>query len=286
VAMEFPGPVVDAEWVRRALEEPGSNLVLADARWYPDRPRRAGYLEGHIPGAVYVDVDEDLAAPVPPDRRGGRHPLPTPQAFAGAMSRLGIGDDTPVVAYDDAGGSTAARLWWMLWALGHPVAMLDGGLHAWPGPREAGEGRIPPRAVFTSRPWPREAMVDAEQIERLRTEPGTALVDVRTAERFRGEREPIDPVAGHIPGARNVPWVDHLDSWTGCFRSAEELRLRYAEAGVGDATAVIAQCGSGVTACIALVALEVAGLPAGRLYVGSWSDWISDPSRAVAVGEI
>jgi len=291
MASPFPGPLVDAEWLRAALRDPANRIVVADSRWYPDRPRKDGYLEAHIPGAVYVDVDTDLAAPVRDDRAGGRHHLPAPEAFAEAMSRAGIGDETPVVVYDDARGSTSARLWWMLHVLGHPVAMLDGGLQAWSGPLETGEG--PPRvtsaasATFTPRPWPRDTIVDAEDVERLRTDPGTVIVDVRAAERYRGEIEPIDPVAGHIPGARSVPWTDVVDAATGRFRPADELRARYAGAGLrpgDDQHRAIAQCGSGVTACHALIAFELAGIRGARLYPGSWSDWISDPSRPVATG--
>jgi thiosulfate/3-mercaptopyruvate sulfurtransferase len=283
----FPGPVVDAEWLRAALNDPASRIVVADSRWYPDRPRRDGYLEAHIPGAIYVDVDTDLAAPVRADRVGGRHPLPDPRDFAAAMSRLGIGDNTPVVVYDDARGSTSARLWWMLHVLGHPVAMLDGGLQAWGGPLESGEGRDPSAATFTPKPWPRQAIVDADEVERLRTDPATVIVDVRAAERYRGQTEPIDPAAGHIPGARSVPWTDIVDPDTGRFRSPDELRARYAEAGLrpgDDQRRAIAQCGSGVTACHALIAFELAGIEGARLYPGSWSDWISDPSRPVATG--
>ncbi len=287
VTTPYSGPLVDAEWLRSALKDPAKRIVVADSRWYPDRPRKAGYLEGHIPGAIYVDVDIDLAAPVREDRAGGRHPLPDPRAFAAAMSRVGIGDETPVVVYDDARGSTSARLWWMLHVLGHPVAMLDGGLQAWDGPLDHGEGQRPEPATFTPRPWPRQAIVDADEVERLRTDPDAVIVDVRAAERYRGETEPIDPVAGHIPGARSVPWTDVVDAATGRFRSAEELRSRYAEAGLRpghDQRSAIAHCGSGVTACHALVAFELAGIEDARLYPGSWSDWISDPSRPVATG--
>jgi thiosulfate/3-mercaptopyruvate sulfurtransferase len=287
MASPFPGPLVDATWLRAALRNPANRIVVADSRWYPDRPRKDGYLQAHIPGAVYVDVDTDLAAPVRDDRVGGRHPLPDPNDFAEAMSRVGIGDDTPVVVYDDTRGSTSARLWWMLHVLGHPVAMLDGGLQTWAGPLESGEGRTPGRAAFTPRPWPRDAIVGVEDVERLRTDPDTVIVDVRAAERYRGETEPIDPVAGHIPGAHSVPWTDIVDRATGRFRSADELRARYAEAGLrpgSDRRHAIAQCGSGVTACHALLAFELAGIDGARLYPGSWSDWISDASRPVATG--
>jgi thiosulfate/3-mercaptopyruvate sulfurtransferase len=264
-----------------------AGLVVADVRWYPNRPRREGYLEGHIPGAVYVDVDTDLSAPVRPDRRGGRHPLPSPQDFARAMAGAGIGDRTPVVVSDDSGGSTAARLWWMLQVLGHPVALLDGGLQAWGAPLETGSRPPPEPGAFTAKPWPPERMVTAEDIELLRADASAVVVDVRAAERYRGEVEPIDPVAGHIPGARNVPWTDLVEQASGTFRRPEEIRDRYAVVGIGDDRVVtpVAQCGSGVTACHALLAFELAGIRGGVLYVGSWSDWISDPSRPVATDD-
>jgi thiosulfate/3-mercaptopyruvate sulfurtransferase len=288
MARQLSGPVVDAEWLRSTLDADPAALVVADVRWSPDRPRKQGYLEGHIPGAVYLDVDHDLAAPVRDDRAGGRHPLPSPRDFAEAMSHAGIGDTTPVVAYDDTGGSTAARLWWMLNVLGHPVALLDGGLQAWKGPLETGEGIVPNRARFTSRPWPREAIVEADEIDALRTDPSAVIVDVRAGERYRGETEPIDRVAGHIPGARSVPWTEIVDPETGRFRAPDELRARYAEVGIHArderAVGVITHCGSGVTACHALIAFELAGIEGARLYVGSWSDWISDASRPIATG--
>jgi thiosulfate/3-mercaptopyruvate sulfurtransferase len=284
--MELPGPLVDPDWLRRALES-GDPVRLADVRWYPDHPGKDGYLEGHIPGAVYVDLDTHLAAPPRVDRAGGRHPLPEPDAFARAMSNAGIGDDTPVVAYDDAGGSTAARLWWMLHVLGHPVAVLNGGLQAWTGPVETGEPEPQPaHAAFTPRPWPRSLIVDAGEVDRLRRDDQAVVIDVRVAERYRGEREPIDPVAGHIPGARSVPWTEILQPGNKRFLPADQLAERYGRSGVTDRTAVVvAQCGSGVIACHALLAFEVAGIPGGRLYAGSWSDWISDPSRPVATGD-
>jgi thiosulfate/3-mercaptopyruvate sulfurtransferase len=283
--MDLPGPLVDADWLRQALES-GEPLRLADVRWYPNLPRKDGYLEGHIPGAVYIDLDTELAAPVRDDRVGGRHPLPSPEAFARAMSKAGIGDETPVVVYDDAGGSIAARLWWMLHAIGHPIAVLDGGLQAWTGELETGEGQAPTPASFTPRPWPEDLIVDAEQVDRLRSDPDAVLLDVRVAERYRGDLEPLDPVAGHIPGARSVPWTEIVQAGSKRFHTPDEVRRRYAQAGVGDrTTTVVAQCGSGVMACQALLALEFAGIPGGRLYAGSWSDWISDPSRPVATGD-
>jgi thiosulfate/3-mercaptopyruvate sulfurtransferase len=276
----LPGPLVDAEWLHRALDE--DDVAVADVRWYPKGGGREAYEAGHIPGAVFVDVDTDLAGP----RSGhsGRHPLPAPEAFAQAMQGAGIGDDTVVVAYDDAGGSNAARLWWMLTAIGHAAAVLDGGLAAWPGAIEQGPGRSRHPASFTPRPWPRDRIVDAVQVDRLRRDPSAVVLDARAVERYRGEAEPIDPVAGHIPGAGNAPWAENLDPGTGRFLPPGELRRRYQAIGVDGTRTVVAYCGSGVTSCHDVLALEVAGLGQAKLYVGSWSGWIADPSRAVARG--
>ena len=255
-------------------------LVVADVRWSPDRPAIDAYRQGHIPTAVFVDTNTDLSAPR--GASGGRHPLPTPARFAAAMGRLGIGDDTAVVAYDDAGGSIAARLWWMLRVTGHRAAVLDGGLRAWQGQVATGHDEPRAPAEFHPRPWPAQAVVDAEAVDRLRTDPRALVLDARASERYRGEVEPIDAVAGHIPGAVNAPWAENLDPATGRFLDAAELRRRYQELGVRPGIEVVAQCGSGVTACHALLAMDVAGFDIARLYVGSWSDWISDPSRPVA----
>jgi thiosulfate/3-mercaptopyruvate sulfurtransferase len=231
---------------------------------------------------VFVDVDDDLAAPKTPAT--GRHPLPTPEAFAEAMSRLGIGDDDLVVAYDDAGDANAARLWWMLDVTGHRVALLDGGIAAWRGSLEAGSSPARPSATFTPTPWPAEAIADAGMVDRLRVDPTAVVVDARAAERFRGETEPIDPVAGRIPGAVSAPFAANLDPATGRFLPADQLRERYAALGVGDADEVVAYCGSGVTSAHDVVALRLAGFDRVRLYVGSWSDWITDPDRPRASG--
>jgi thiosulfate/3-mercaptopyruvate sulfurtransferase len=257
-------------------------VVVADARWYPDGSGRAKYEAGHIPGAVFVDVDTDLAAPKTPAT--GRHPLPTPEAFADAMSRLGIGDDDMLVAYDDAGDANAARLWWMLDVTGHRVALLDGGMNAWPGPLETGPSPTRPAASFTAGPWPADAIADAAMVDRLRVDPAAVVLDARAAERFRGDTEPIDPVAGRIPGAVSAPFAANLDPATGRFRPAEQLRERYEALGVGDAEEVVAYCGSGVTSAHDVVALRVAGFDRLRLYVGSWSDWITDLGRPRATG--
>jgi thiosulfate/3-mercaptopyruvate sulfurtransferase len=222
-----------------------------------------------------------LAAPV--GAGPGRHPLPRPEAFAQAMASLGIGDDDLVVAYDDAGGSIAARLWWMLDVTGHRTAVLDGGLGAWTRPLESGEPRPRPRAVFTALAWPTDRLVDADDVADLLARRGAVVVDARAPERYRGDVEPIDPRAGHIPGARSAPWSENLRA-DGRFLSDEELRARFDALGIDEAGTVVAYCGSGVTACHDVLALRIAGIDA-RLYEGSWSDWSSDPSRPVATGD-
>jgi thiosulfate/3-mercaptopyruvate sulfurtransferase len=255
-------PVVDAEWVRANHDR----VILADVRAYLDgRKGRDAYDAGHLPGAIFVDLDADLAAA--PTAADGRHPLPDPERFAERMSALGVGDDATVIAYDDAGGVMAARLVWMLRASGRSAALLDGGLDAYGKERETGAPKRD-HAVFTPRPWPAARLADlADTISG-----GSVVIDARQPERFRGETEPIDPRAGHIPGARNVPCRENVDA-TGRFRSAAQLRERFEAAGVTGDADVISYCGSGVTACHNLLALERAGFGPGRLYPGSWSQY-------------
>jgi thiosulfate/3-mercaptopyruvate sulfurtransferase len=278
--MELPGPLVSPEWLVEHLGEAG--LVVADVRWVRDGSSRAVFEAGHLPGAILLDADDDLSAI---GEGAGRHPLPTPEAFAHAMEAVGIGDGTPVVAYDDVRGSIAARLWWMLDAIGHPVALLDGGLAAWSGPIVSGPAVTEPGpTTFAPRPWPPARLTDADGVaEALRS--ATVVLDARAAERYRGEAEPIDPVAGHIPGARSAPWTDNLDPATERFLSADRLRARYEELGVRTGGDTIAYCGSGLTAALDLLALRLAGFDDGRLYGGSWSGWIEDPARPVATGD-
>lgn len=261
-------PVVD-------LADVPPGAVFADVRHYLDgRSGRDAYDGGHLPGAVFVDVDHDLAEHGLPATEG-RHPLPDPGAFAARMGALGIGDDDVVIAYDDAGGVMAARLVWMLRATGHEAALLDGGLSAYPGRLVSGPpGRTP--AVFSARPWPADRLATIDDAGG-----GSAVVvDARQPERFRGETEPIDPRAGHIPGARNVPCRDNLAD-DGRFKPVEELRERFA--GIGPDTDVVSYCGSGVTACHNLLAMEHAGLGVKRLFPGSWSAW-SNTDRPAATG--
>jgi thiosulfate/3-mercaptopyruvate sulfurtransferase len=284
--MRLPGMLIDPRWLRSQLASCGpADLVIAEVRWVPGGHARTPYADGHIPGAVCVDVDTDLAAP--PFDGPGRHPLPSPDAFAESMSRLGIGDRSAVVAYDDVGGSVAARLWWMLRVLDRTVAALDlPTLEDWTrhgGALESGPPVQRARASFTPAPWPSDRVVDASVVRRALRERTAVLVDARAAERYRGEVEPYDPVAGHVPGAVSAPWQGNRDD-RGRFRSPDELRRWYEDLGVRDDGQAIASCGSGVTAALALFAMERAGWGLGRLYEGSWSDWVSDPLRPVATG--
>jgi thiosulfate/3-mercaptopyruvate sulfurtransferase len=276
-------PLVDAAWLADRLDE----VVVADVRWYLDgRSGRDAHVAGHLPGAVFVDVDRDLAGS--PSPVAGRHPLPEPEAFAAAMGALGIGDGATVVAYDDAGGATAARLVWMLRVLGEEAALLDGGLAVWPDPLETG-AVTPPPAHFTPRPWPPALLATADDVAAAsRGARGsweqTVVLDARAYARYRGDEEPVDPRAGHVPRAVSAAHTGNLDPASGRFLTPEQLRARYRAAGVQAASETIVYCGSGVTACHDLLAIEHAGLGPARLYAGSWSQWSSDPDRPAARG--
>jgi thiosulfate/3-mercaptopyruvate sulfurtransferase len=244
---------------------------------------RRAYRQAHIPGAVYVHLEEDLSAPVIPGRTG-RHPLPAPEQVARTFSRLGIAKDMQVVAYDDAGGAlAAARLWWMLRWMGlQDCAVLDGGWQAWENaglPVRYGDERLPP-TQFSGKPHP-ELLVTAEEVNAIRLDPGWKVLDARSADRYQGENETIDPVAGHIPGAISAPYAENLAS-SGLMRPEADLRAIYGELlGNVSASHTIVYCGSGVTAAHNLLAIQHAGLGKARLYSGSWSDWITDPDRPV-----
>jgi thiosulfate/3-mercaptopyruvate sulfurtransferase len=270
--VSLPGILVDAVWLASEVGRRG--LVVADVRWHADGDGRAAYERGHLPGAVFLDADADLAG-APFEDGPGRHPLPTPEAFAEVMSAAGIGDEDDVVAYDDVGGSYAARLWWMRRALGRSCAVLDGGLSAWDAELEAG-AVIRPRGRSTPRPWPADRVVDSASVGAAVRERAAIVLDARAAERYRGDIEPIDPVAGHIPGAVSAPWAGNLDPETGRFLPPAELRRRYEALGVRTGRDAIASCGSGLTATHDLLAMDLAGLEGGRLYEGSWSGWIAD----------
>jgi thiosulfate/3-mercaptopyruvate sulfurtransferase len=257
-------PLVSAPWLRERLGRPGLRVV--DCRYKLGEPGAGEPLwrEGHIPGAAYMDVDRDLAAE--PDERG-RHPLPEPEDFEAAARRAGISPDMLVIAYDEAAEGGAARLWWLLRHFGHDrVSVLDGGLRGWReegGPLETGAGQLAP-GTFTALPQEGDTRDSG-------TLAGSLLLDARAPERYRGEVEPIDPVAGHIPGAANVPFAELAPG--GRFLAPDELRARFEAAGAAPGRELVAYCGSGVTACVLLLAAEVAGLGAGRLYPGSWSEW-------------
>src|SRR5262245_26555931 len=273
--------LVDAAWLASHRDD----VVVADVRWSATggtAEAERAFEAGHIRGAVFFDVDRDLAG-VPFVEGPGRHPLPDPERFAETLATRGIGAQDHVIAYDEGGGSVAARLWWMLDAVGRSCALLDGGLSAWQGPLEAGPAASRPVAAVDVRPWPPDRLVDAVAVANALAA-GDVVLDARVAERYRGETEPIDPVAGHIPGARSAPFPDVLDAG-GRFRSPGELRERFRAAGVREGAAVpIAYCGSGVTASLDVLALRLAGLGDARLYEGSWSDWVHDPSRPVVTG--
>jgi thiosulfate/3-mercaptopyruvate sulfurtransferase len=241
------------------------------------------YAEAHIPGALHLNLDRDLSGPQ--SGHNGRHPLPDPAVFAATMAACGVAGETVVIAYDDAGGMFAARLWWLLRWLGHQrVALLDGGLAAWRRAGQALDAHLPRHAAaqFSGRPAAAMSVDAATVLARLHA-PDMLLVDARSAERFRGEGETLDPVGGHIPGAVNRCFADNLDADKCAFKPAAVLRDEFLQLlGGRDPREVVHQCGSGVTACHNLLAMELAGLPGGRLYAGSWSEWCSDPSRPVA----
>lgn len=266
-------------------------LVLADVRWYLDgRSGREAHAAGHLPGAVFIDLDTVLADP--PTSAEGRHPLPSPERFAAGLSAAGIGDDSLVVAYDDAGGVIAARLVWMLRALGVEAAVLDGGVQAWVsrhgaerlerGATSLGAASTS-AAVFAPRPWPAHLLADADETGRLAASGDALVLDARTADRYRGDTEPVDARPGHTPGALSFSCRDNVDD-SGRLLPVDALRERLVTLGA-DEHPVVSYCGSGVTACHTLLVLEQAGLPAGKLYPGSWSQWSADLDRDVATGE-
>lgn len=261
--------------------------VVVDCRFDlvdPSAGERA-FNAGHIPGARYAHLDRDLSAPITP--ASGRHPLPEPNALAQRLGAWGIGDNTQVVVYDDVGGAMASRLWWLLRWLGHTrVALLDGGWQRWCSEgREVSERQVEPVIKrFTPRQNDR-LWLTTEQVAKGLAGGEILLLDARTAIRYSGQQEPIDPVAGHIPGAHNFPLQGNLCP-DGTFRSAASLRADYTQLLAGHRSEeVVHMCGSGVTACLNLLAMEHAGLSGSRLYAGSWSEWIRDPQRPVAQGD-
>ncbi|GAA1930184.1 sulfurtransferase [Nocardioides hwasunensis] len=268
------GPLISPDELAAVLGQ----VTVIDVRYQlGGPPGRESFATGHVPGAAYVDMDHDLASA---PGSGGRHPLPERESFQEAMQRAGVRSDRPVVVYDDWQGRAAARAWWLLRHHGHDdVRVLDGGWSAWleeGHPAESGESSVEP-GDFTASAEPHSRIVEADGVLAV-----DVLIDARAPDRFRGDSEPVDPVAGHIPGAVNVPSTDNLDE-RGRFRSAEELRATYARVGADGAGSVAAYCGSGVTATHDLLAMQVAGIDAA-LYPGSWSGWITEPSRPVERG--
>ncbi|MFJ1577291.1 MULTISPECIES: sulfurtransferase [unclassified Streptomyces] len=251
--------------------------VLLDARWQlGGPPGRAQYEAGHLPGAVYIDLDQELAGP---PGAAGRHPLPEVAAFGAAMRRAGVSQDTPVVVYDGGQSWAAARAWWLLRWAGHPdVRVLDGGLAGWTGPVTT-EIPTPAEGDFTPAPGALP-LLDADAAAALARE--GLLLDARAAERYRGDVEPIDRVGGHIPGALSAPTSENVAE-NGGFRPAQDLVARFAKMGVTGDSKVGVYCGSGVSAAHEVLALEIAGIPAA-LYAGSWSEWSADTTRPVAKG--
>ncbi len=268
------GPLISADELTLVLND----VTVLDVRYRPgDPPGAPAYAAGHVPGASYVDLDRDLAAPA---GVAGRHPLPEPAVFEAAMRGAGVSDGRPVVVYDDWSGQAAGRAWWLLRHHGHrDVRVLDGALPAWVGAGghlETGVVEAEP-GNFTVSDGPGMPLVQADDVLGV-----PVLVDARAVQRYRGDAEPIDPVAGRIPGAVNVPTTTNLRP-DGTFRSAGELRALYAAAGVTGETEVAAYCGSGVTAIHDILAMEIAGIRAA-LYPGSWSGWIADPDRPITSG--
>ena len=274
--------VIDCTTLAQHLQETAWLVVdcrfnLADTEY-----GRRVYAQGHIPGAHYLHLDDDLSSPITPD--SGRHPLPDVEKLAATLRALGLRNNTQVVVYDDNGGAMAGRLWWLLRWMGHQaVAVLDGGWQAW----QQQQGTLspdPPKILAEGNFQPQlQSGFTVTALDLRQANSPWQLVDARAAERFRGEMEPIDPIAGHIPGALNRPLTDNLQN--GYFKSAGQLRAEWEQVLQGRNLAqVVHMCGSGVTACHNQLAMEVAGLSGTRLYPGSWSEWIRDPQRPIAKG--
>lgn len=277
--------VIDRDSVANHLDDP--DWLLFDCRFdlADTEAGRRAYREGHLPRAIYVHVDEDMAGPTGPTT--GRHPLPDPGAFAERLHRWGVAPGRQLVAYDDGPGAMAARFWWICRHLGfRAVAVMSGGYEAWRRERRPITTQVPRPDPGPFQPELRAGdTMDVPELQPALAEGGCVLVDARAPERFRGESEPIDAKAGHVPGAVNRPFQDNLDA-DGEFRPPEALRRDF-EALLKDREPVAAvhMCGSGVTACHNLLAMEHAGLPGSKLYPGSWSHWITDPDRPVATGD-
>lgn len=266
--------VISPQWLSEHLNDP--QVVIVDCRFSLADPElgHKQYQESHIPGAYYLDLNRDLSSPV--ERHGGRHPLPNPTELAEKLAAIGVNfQESLIVAYDDSRFAFAARLWWLLRYLGHDkVALLDGGFAGW---QAAGYPitdalPMPPRPGKFVPDVRSHLVIDIDTVKARKDLPEVVLVDSREPDRYRGDREPIDPIAGHIPGAVNYPWQQVTDE-QGYLRPTEEQQRRWED--LKDAEEIMVYCGSGVTACVNLFSLEISGLPTGKLYAGSWSDWCS-----------
>ncbi|MFC4098786.1 sulfurtransferase [Paenibacillus xanthanilyticus] len=278
--------IVSAKWVLARMYEP--DVVIVDCRFALGKPDsgREAYEESHLPGAIYLDLEQDLSAPVEADGRGGRHPLPDPAALAARIGKAGISNESRVVAYDDQGGAMASRLWWLLKYLGHDnVSVMDGGFKGW---KEAGfpvtaeqKITIPAQFLATVQHNLLAEVYDVQDV--VAGAKQATLIDSREPARYRGEVEPIDRVAGHIPGAKNVLWTEGRGA-DGLWKSAEEQAARFEGLGLAKDDEIIVYCGSGVTATPNVMALQEAGYTNVKLYAGSWSDWISYEGNSIAIG--
>jgi len=284
----MPTPLITASELDQLRAAGKQHVVVFDCSFDLTNPAagRDGYQQGHIPDAHYLHLDNELSGPK--TGTNGRHPLPDPELFAARLRALGVNDDTLVVAYDAQGSMYAARLWWMMRWIGHAaVAVIDGGRNAWVAaglPLEHGATPDPETAGNLSRRPSLVKTVDANALLANLSQPSLLVVDARAADRFRGENETLDPVGGHIPGAANRFFKDNLAA-DGYFKPADQLRADFSQVFAGKAPAqTVMQCGSGVTACHNLLALEVAGLTGAALYPGSWSEWCAEPKRPVATG--
>jgi thiosulfate/3-mercaptopyruvate sulfurtransferase len=279
-------PLVGPAWLAGRLAD--RHIVVVDTRWYLKNKRGIdAYLAGHIPSAAFADIDGELSA-LPGPGRPGRHPLPDADAFASLLARLGVTPDSIVVSYDDTGGSTAARLWWLLRYFGHDIGrVLDGGIQAWIAEGRSLETATPNRSAAPRMklvPHP-EMVVDKEGMKSLVDRRQGILLDARASERFEGTVEPIDARPGHIPGAKSAPFTSNLRAPGDMFLSASQLASQFTSLGVGLARPVVAYCGSSVTACHDLLALSLAGHDDALLYEGSWSEWAADLALDAALGK-
>jgi len=280
-------PLITTAWLAEHLAD--ENVRVVDTRWYLLEPNKGenDYRRAHIPNAIYLSVDRDLAAPPLPDAKTGRHPLPDAETFAETMMRAGISNASQVVAYDDAGGANAARLWWLLKYFGHEnVALLDGGLNQWLAEGRALSSAAPnfPRGQFAARPNEKMAVSKAQMIQETRN-PRALVLDARAGERYRGETEPVDARAGHIPDAHSAPIGGNLRGGADFrFQDAAALRERFVVLGADDAGEIIAYCGSGVNAAAEIFALQLAGYENTRLYAGSFSEWSRDFDLPIVTG--